>query len=51
MKRMILLSGFIAVLCLCSCADTTSRSSGVYMLLDTSGTYAAELEKAQAIIN
>ncbi len=33
------------------CADTTSRSTGVYMLLDTSGTYAVELEKAQNIIN
>ena len=27
------------------------RSTGVYMLLDTSGTYALELEKAQSIIN
>jgi hypothetical protein len=34
-----------------SCVDTTSRSHGVYMLVDTSGTYTAELEKAQAIIN
>ena len=28
-----------------------SRATGVYMLFDTSGTYAMELEKAQSIIN
>lgn len=33
------------------CADTTSRSKGVYMLLDSSGTYSKELKGAQAIIN
>ena len=33
------------------CADTRSHSRGVYMLLDTSGTYAKELKKAQSIIN
>ena len=33
------------------CPDTTSRSRGVYMLLDTSGTYKKELKRAEAIIN
>ena len=33
------------------CADTHSRTTGIYMLLDTSGTYALELKKAQSIIN
>jgi hypothetical protein len=33
-----------------SCADNTSRSTGIYMLMDTSGTYAKELNKAQDII-
>lgn len=33
------------------CADSTSHSSGVYMLLDTSGTYAQELERAQRIVD
>ncbi len=33
------------------CADTKSHTRGVYMLLDTSGTYARELKKAQNIIN
>jgi hypothetical protein len=33
------------------CPDTTSHSRGVYMLLDTSGTYKKELKRAEAIIN
>ena len=33
------------------CADSTSHAKGVYMLLDTSGTYRHELTKAQSIIN
>jgi len=36
-----------------SCTDsaTTGTGRGVYLLLDTSGTYTAELKKAQQIIN
>jgi len=36
-----------------SCADnkTTGSGRGVYLLLDTSGTYTQELKKAQQIIN
>jgi hypothetical protein len=33
------------------CADSTSHSTGVYMLLDTSGTYRNELVRAQRIID
>ena len=33
------------------CADTTSRARSVFLLLDTSGTYKAEIDKARAIIN
>jgi len=33
------------------CMQQTNRATGVYMLLDTSGTYAVELKKAQLIIN
>lgn len=33
------------------CADSRSHSKGVYMLLDTSGTYVQELNKARQIIN
>jgi hypothetical protein len=45
--------GFFATLCvlLASCSnDTAPRNTGVYMLLDTSGTYAEELTKAEQII-
>ena len=33
------------------CSQKTDRSKGVYMLLDTSGTYAVEVDKAKSIIN
>ncbi|MBL0716012.1 MAG: hypothetical protein JJV98_20185 [Desulfosarcina sp.] len=33
------------------CADTTSRARSVFLLLDTSGTYKAEIDKARAIIS
>jgi hypothetical protein len=33
------------------CTPQSERSKGVYMLVDTSGTYADELNKAQAIVN
>lgn len=50
MKKLIPVLCVLGVL-LAGCADTTSRSRAVYMLMDTSGTYAAELEKARAIVN
>ncbi len=34
-----------------SCSQQTSYSKGVYMLIDTSGTYTTELTQAQRIIN
>jgi len=33
------------------CTDAQHRTTGVYILLDTSGTYALELKKAQSIVN
>jgi hypothetical protein len=50
MKR---LSSFLIglLLLIVGCSDTTSHSKAVYMLLDTSGTYTRELDKAAAIIN
>ena len=33
------------------CGDSRSHSQGVYMLVDTSGTYAEEIGKAQLIVN
>jgi hypothetical protein len=41
----------VALLVTVGCADKTSHSRGVYMLLDTSGTYTKELDRAQAIVN
>jgi hypothetical protein len=35
----------------CTAGEPTSRASGVYILLDTSGTYAQEVEKAQQIVS
>jgi len=45
--------GLIPTLCvlLVSCSsEVTPRNTGVYMLLDTSGTYTEELDKAEQII-
>ncbi len=36
---------------LSACSDTRVKNRAVYLLLDTSGTYTAELAKAQSIIN
>jgi hypothetical protein len=40
-----------AVLAAAGCTDQRSHSHAVYMLVDTSGTYAQEANKAQLIIN
>lgn len=39
------------LLALAGCSEESSHNRGVYMLMDTSGTYTLELEKAQHIIN
>jgi len=49
MKKIILLS--LLSLTLSACTEPESRARAVYLLLDTSGTYTAEMEKAQKIIN
>ena len=48
MKRLIVLA-LAALLAACT-SDTAPRNTGVYMLLDTSGTYNEELIKAEQII-
>ena len=50
MKKTVVFMIAFAVI-LTGCADTKKHSKGVYMLLDTSGTYALELKKAQLILN
>ncbi|MCW8125793.1 VWA domain-containing protein [Microbulbifer halophilus] len=34
-----------------ACGEPVARNQGVYMLIDTSGTYTRELDKAQQVIN
>ena len=51
MRRAAVLLLAVLALALPACVDQTSRSQAVYMLMDTSGTYTEELDKAQAIIN
>jgi len=50
MVKRFLLAALLAVPVL-SCTDQRSHSQAVYMLVDTSGTYAQEVGKAQIIIN
>lgn len=53
MMRLRLLVGVVAPLALvaCTAGEPTNRASGVYILLDTSGTYTQEVEKAQQIVS
>ena len=50
MKKFIAFIIILSIL-IAGCTDTKKHTRGVYMLLDTSGTYVMELEKAQSIIN
>ena len=50
MKKIIFLIMVLILVC-GACSEPKDKSTAVYMLLDTSGTYAAELNKAQTIIN
>ncbi len=49
MRRLIFLT--VTVLFLGACSDAGPRNTGVYLLLDTSGTYTEQLDKAEQIIN
>jgi hypothetical protein len=51
MKRFFVWAALAASLVLTGCSEPAPQNRGVYMLLDTSGTYTQELEKAQQIIN
>lgn len=44
------LAAVVAALALLGCSPTAPVNNGVYMLLDTSGTYREELQKAEQII-
>jgi hypothetical protein len=50
MRRLLLSAGLALALAGCS-GEAAPTSRGVYLLIDTSGTYTRELNNAQAIIN
>jgi hypothetical protein len=50
MKRLIIVT-MLGALLGCGAGEPIDRSAGVYLLLDTSGTYTDELDKAQQIIS
>jgi hypothetical protein len=51
MRRLAVGIALIGLIGLMGCSQKINRFKGVYMLLDTSGTYAVELNKAKSIIN
>jgi hypothetical protein len=51
MKRLLIALVCVASLAPAGCSDSRGRAHAVYMLVDTSGTYAQESGKAQLIIN
>jgi hypothetical protein len=51
MKKLLATLVVLASLNLAACSDDGPKSQAVYMLLDTSGTYTKELNKAQKILN
>ena len=50
-KRLLLLGVAILAAGLAGCGDSRSHAQAVYVLIDTSGTYAQEAAKAQLIVN
>jgi len=49
--KYLLLAFLLLPLLFAGCADNRSHSNGVYLLIDTSGTYAQQITKARMIIN
>lgn len=50
-KLLIFILLLVTLFSVFGCADTKSHSTGVYMLMDTSGTYTKQLDQAKTIIN
>lgn len=50
-KNWLLSSLALMTLVLSGCADNRAHTNGVYLLIDTSGTYALEVTKARKIVN
>ena len=51
MHRLLTATVIVASLALAACGEPKPTNRGVYMLMDTSGTYTKELKEAQRIIN
>lgn len=51
MRRLRFLPFLMLILLAASCADQRSHAQAVYMLVDTSGTYSKEVDKAQRIVS
>ena len=51
MKPSTLLIAGLATMLLSGCGPQVNRSQAVYVLIDTSGTYAKEVVKAQSVVN
>jgi hypothetical protein len=51
MKNLIIILSLVSAVFLGGCSKETPNTRGVYMLMDTSGTYTQELEQAQRVIN
>ncbi len=51
MKRVIATATLLVALTLSGCGEPPKQGHGVYMLIDTSGTYTEELDKAAQIIS
>ena len=50
-KRLLVVALFGLLAAGSACTEQRSHAQAVYMLVDTSGTYAAEIKKAQSIVN
>ena len=50
-RRWLVAAATLAAAFVSGCADQRSHAQAVYLLVDTSGTYAQEVDKAQLIVN
>lgn len=51
MKKLITILTLVSTVFLAGCSEQVPSTRGVYMLMDTSGTYTQELKQAQRVIN
>ena len=50
MKKYIIIISLLSIILVPGCSGNKKHNKGIYMLLDTSGTYALELDKAHTVI-